>query len=271
MTVITAFWDLGSFRKGTGSLEYSPRDYKTWASVFEKMTNPLIVYTDSWNFKLWMEHYREYFSNKTKLIFTKRDEFWSFQILKNIKLIFDQPDYPNFYPNTVLPEYSACQHTKFAVVADALRQNIFRTEFYAWLDVGYFRDATCDEDYFQVNPPSGIDKTRLSANKVHDVPTNVSLESIFKENRVWVGGGMLIGTKDVFLKFEKLYKRAVKFFIKRKLMNSDQQVIYGIYSTEGRKHLAPDVELQLYSPADSHVVITDNVWFHLGYMCHEYV
>ncbi|XP_062620311.1 uncharacterized protein LOC134281899 [Saccostrea cucullata] len=271
MTIITAFWDLGSFRKGNGSLEYSAIDYMDWSSVFQRMVNPLVVYTDCLNFKMIMEKYRESFPNKTKVIIIERRKFWSFQIVNNISSVFEQPDYPNFYPNTVLPEYSACQHTKFAVVADALKRDIFRTEFYAWLDIGYFRDIVCDEHYFRLNPPPYIDKGRLCMTKINEFSSNISMESIFKENEVWVGGGMLVATKNIFLKFEKLYKRSVEFFLNLKIMNSDQQIIYGLYSKAGRKHLKPDVELQLFSPVDSQRVGTDNVWFYLGYLCREYV
>ncbi|XP_061169547.1 uncharacterized protein LOC133178900 [Saccostrea echinata] len=271
VTIITAFWDLGSFRKGNGSLEYSAYDYRDWSSVFTWMVNPLVVYTDSLNFKIIMEKYRESYPNKTKIIFTERQKFWSFQIVNNISSVFEQPDYPKFYPNTVLPEYSACQHTKYAVVADALKMDIFQTEFYAWLDIGYFRDVVCDENYFRINPPPKIDKGRLSVTKVNEFRSNISIESIFKENEVWVGGGMLVATKNVFLKFEKLYKRSVEFFLNLKIMNSDQQIIYGLYSSEGREYLKPDVELQVFSLVDSQRVDTDNVWFYLGYVCLEYV
>lgn len=272
VTIISAFWDLGRFRKGASS-EYSPKDYKQWAEVFRNIVNPLIFYTDSKDFKLLMEKYREKFRNKTKIILiTDRKKFWPFQILKEIQTVFQQPNYPKYYPNTVMPEYSASQHAKYAVLADALKQNIFHTEFYAWLDVGYFRDATCEGEnhYFRINPPPEVDKTRLSINLVNQSLTkNVSFDSIFKENYVWVGGGMLVATKDVFLKFERLYHRAVVYFLRRRLMNSDQQVIYGIYCDEGRRVFSPEVNLQLFWSSGSRKVWTSNTWFYLGYLCLE--
>lgn len=166
--------------------------------------------------------------------------------------MFRQPNYPKYYPNTVMPEYSASQHAKYAVVADALKRNIFYTEFYAWLDVGYFRDACDDENqYFRINPPPEVDKTRLSRNLMNQSLTkNVSFNSIFKENYVWVGGGILVATKDVFLK----YHRAVVYFLRRGLMNADQQVIYGIYCNEGRRVFSPEVDLQLFWSSGSRKV-----------------
>eukprot|EP00105_Crassostrea_gigas_P035653 XP_019919801.1 PREDICTED: uncharacterized protein LOC109617685 [Crassostrea gigas] len=255
------------------SSEYSPNDYKQWAEVFQNIINPLIFYTNSKDFKLLVEKYREKFRNKTKIILiTDRKEFWPFQISKEIQAVFQQPNIPKYYPNTVMPEYSASQHAKYAVLADAFKQNIFHTEFYAWLNVGYFGDATCEGEnhYFRMNPPPEVDKTRLSINLVNQSLTkNVSFDSIYKEKYVWVGGGMLVATKDVFLKFERLYHRAVVYFLRRRLMNSDQQLIYGIYCDEGRRVFSPEVNLQLFWSSGFRKVWTRNTWFYLGYLCLE--
>lgn len=111
-----------------------------------------------------------------------------------------------------------------------------------------------------------MDKTRLSRNLMNQSLTkNVSFNSIFKENYVWVGGGILVATKDVFLK----YHRAVVYFLRRGLMNADQQVIYGIYCNEGRRVFSPEVDLQLFWSSGSRKVWTSNVWFYLGYLCLE--
>lgn len=274
ITIISAFWDLGRFRKGSSS-EYSPKDYQRWAMVFRNIVNPLIFYTDSKDFKLLMERYREKFRNKTKIILvTDRKKFWPFQILKEIQSVFQQPNYPKHYPNTVLPEYSASQHAKYAVVAAALKRNFFHTQYYAWLDVGYFRDATCEGEnqFFRINPPPEVDRTRLSMNLVNQsLNINVSFHAIFKENYVWVGGGMFVATKEVLLRFERLYHRAVIYFLRRGLMNSDQQVIYAIYCKEGRRVFSPEVELQLFWLHGSRKVSTSNMWFYLGYLCLEHI
>lgn len=90
--------------------------------------------------------------------------------------------------------------------------------------------------------------------------------SIFRSNIVWVGGGLFIGTRNVVIEFEKLYERAVLYFLDQKLMNSDQQVLYSLYSQEGRKALKPNIELQLYTPTGG-----GNPWFYLGYLCRKVV
>lgn len=181
-----------------------------------------------------METYRHDLKNKTKIILVKRKVFWPFRLTKQIQSVFDQLEYPAHYPNTVNAEYCAIQHAKYAVVSESIESNLFQTEFYAWLEIGYFRDITEDKTYFVLNPPPDQDENLISFNEVFHANLSLSPEQIFKDNIVWVGGGIVIGTSAVFLKFEKLYKKAVLYFLERKLMNSNQQVVYSIYSDEGR-------------------------------------
>lgn len=270
LTIVTAYWDIGSFKKGTNA-KFTPKHYEDWAQVFEFILNPLVVYTNSKTFANLMRNFRLNLKHKTKIIVVKQSEFWPFRMLQQIQSVFDQPGYPVHYPNTFIAEYSAIQHAKFAVAANATMLNVFPNKFYGWVDIGYFRDIVKEKKYFRLNAPSDKDETRLSVNEVYNPFPDISPEKIFKENVVWVGGGMFIGTKEVILKFEKLYQRAIYHFLEKKVMNSDQQVIYSIYSKEGQKLLKPEIKLQLYKPHDMQKVHTKNPWFYLGYLCREVI
>lgn len=109
ITIVTAYWDLGTFRKGKKK-QRTRHHYEKWASIFEMILNPVIVYTDSSVFQSSMENYRSKFTNKTMIYCVNRTTFWPFQLTEQIKAVFDQPNYPKFYPNTFVPEYSASQH-----------------------------------------------------------------------------------------------------------------------------------------------------------------
>lgn len=125
ITIVTAYWDLGTFRKGKKK-QRTRHHYEKWASIFEMILNPVIVYTDSSVFQSSMENYRSKFTNKTMIYCVNRTTFWPFQLTEQIKAVFDQPNYPKFYPNTFVPEYSASQHMKFAVMLDAVQKNLSR-------------------------------------------------------------------------------------------------------------------------------------------------
>lgn len=266
LTIVTAYWNLGTFQKGVRDLKFTTNTYFKWASTFKYLVNPLVVYTDSKEFKELMETLRSDRLNSTVIYLLNRTDLWPFQLINQIKAVFDHPGYPKHHPNTVLPEYPAAQHSKYAVVAETIRRGVLANPYYAWLDIGYFRDIIDQKVDFQLDIPPGFDPGRVSVNRLEDLSMNIDPFMIFRKNIVWIGGGIFIGKGEKLLQFEQLYRRAVLYFLRQNLMNSDQQVLYSLYSKKGRKALKPNVELQLYIPEGS-----GNPWFYLGYLCKKEV
>lgn len=266
VTIVTAYWNLGTFQKGVGGLKFSTNTYFKWASTFKFLVNPLVVYTDCKEFKELMETLRSDRLNNTMIYLLNRTELWPFQLVTQMKSVLDQPGYPKYYPNTVIPEYPAAQHSKYAVVAETIRKGVFANPYFAWLDIGYFRDVVERKVDFTLDIPPGFDPGKISVNRVEGLSMNIDPFTIFRKNIVWVGGGIFLGKGEVLLQFEQLYHRAVKYFLDQQLVNSDQQVLYSMYSKKGREALKPNIELQLYIPKGS-----GNPWFYLGYLCRKEV
>uniref|UniRef100_K1R3V3 Protein htrL n=1 Tax=Magallana gigas TaxID=29159 RepID=K1R3V3_MAGGI len=266
LTIVTAYWNLGTFQKGEGDLKFSTNTYFKWASTFKYLVNPLVVYTDCKEFKELMETLRSDRLNNTMIYLLNRKELWPFQLINQIRSVLDQLGYPKHHPNTVIPEYPAAQHSKFAAVAETIRKKVFQNPYYAWLDIGYFRDVVERKLEFSLSIPPKFNANKISFNRINVVSMNIDPFTIFRNNIVWVGGGMFLGKGEVFLQFEQLYHRAVKYFLDQKLVNSDQQVLYSMYSKKGREALKPNIELQLYIPKGF-----GNPWFYLGYLCRKEV
>lgn len=266
VTIVTAYWNLGTFQKGVGGLKFSINTYFKWASTFKYLVNPLVVYTDCKEFKELMETLRSDRLNNTMIYLLNRTELWPFQLVTQMKSVLDQPGYPKYYPNTVIPEYPAAQHSKYAVVAETIRKGVFANPYFAWVDIGYFRDVVERKVDFTLDIPPGFDPGKISVNRVEGLSMNIDPFTIFRKNIVWVGGGIFLGKGEALLQFEQLYHRAVKYFLDQQLVNSDQQVLYSMYSKKGRETLKPNIELQLYIPKGS-----GNPWFYLGYLCRKEV
>lgn len=266
VTIVTAYWNLGTFQKGVGGLKFSTNTYFKWASTFKYLVNPLVVYTDCKEFKELMETLRSDRLNNTMIYLLNRTELWPFQLVTQMKSVLDQPGYPKYYPNTVIPDYPAAQHSKYAVVAETIRKGVFANPYFAWVDIGYFRDVVERKVDFTLDIPPGFDPGKISVNRVEGLSMNIDPFTIFRKNIVWVGGGIFLGKGEALLQFEQLYHRAVKYFLDQQLVNSDQQVLYSMYSKKGREALKPNIELQLYIPKGS-----GNPWFYLGYLCRKEV
>ncbi|ESO85696.1 hypothetical protein LOTGIDRAFT_155187 [Lottia gigantea] len=261
VTVVTAYWNLGSFQKGPSkNLVFKSNLYKKWMSTFQYLANPLVAFVDDKKFADHLRHLRRNMANATKIILIEKSKLWSFGLKDKIHNIYSKPGYPKFYPNTVLPGYSCAQHAKYDAVQMAIEKNYFHTNYFTWLDIGYFREKLESTRLFELILPPQFNPNRISFTEVGRYE-DISLRKIVYENKVWVGGGMALGKSEIFLKFIAEYKKATETFIKMSLMSTDQQVLYGLYSRQGRKLLKPTIELQTYRSDD---------WFHLGLLCHRY-
>lgn len=170
------------------------------------------------------------------------------------------------YPNTVVPEYSCAQHAKYDVVARAASENYFDTDYFAWLDIGLFRYEVDNTKYFTLEIPAGFDSSRIAVNLVNNVTMDMEISRIFKEKMDWICGCIFMGERNLILKYTEQYKRAVDYFLSQKLMNTDQQVLYALYSSPGRKQINPDIDLQFYKCNNCDF----DAWFYLGYLMRKW-
>ncbi|XP_070175900.1 uncharacterized protein, partial [Littorina saxatilis] len=193
-----------------------------------------------------------------------RTQFFAFQKLNRVREIFADPSYPKFNPNTVLPEYACTQHVKVDLVERAILEDYFQTKYYAWMDLGYFRDITFRKRKFWITVPPEMNDSKVAVNEVISPPNHrVDPDIIFKENALWVGGGMVLGTAPVLLKFVEEYRRAVQHFLDGGLFNTDQQLIYSMYKSTSAQQLGVTTQLQLFG------LRFHGCWFYLGYKCYK--
>lgn len=267
VTVVTAFFDLGTYRKGRDpDYQRSPSVYLQWAESFLFIQNPVILFTDC---KDVANLFRANFSGRNlRVVFVSdRSELFSFQQLPEVRRILSDPSYPKFYPNTVVPEYSCSQHAKIDVVDRALAWNIFRTEYFAWVDLGYFRDLVFRKKKFWIAVPADFDDRKVAAGLIEAANYSKDAEEIFKSNVFWIGGGMILASHEKYSRFVVEYRQAMQYFLAAGLVNTDQQLMYAMFKPSIRKELNVTTELQLFSwPLSS---VYGGCWFYLGYYCYR--
>lgn len=259
VTVVTAYFDIGAFPKGSYVTKFSNNTYTTWAGRYHFIMNPVILYTDSQKFADYFNTIRKGLRDRTRVILIDRNTSWAFQRRDKIAAIFQNPKYPKHLPNTVVPEYACAQFAKYDVISRAAQEHTFETKYYMWLDIGYFRERSGSK-YFFLEKPKDFEDTKIAMNLVYfNRQMSTSPERIFKQNIVWVGGGVIFGEKSVVIRYEQQFKNAVDYFISVGLMNTDQQVTFSMFSDEGKRILKPEIELQVYKPPSQYN------WFYLGF------
>ena len=189
----------------------------------------------------------------TKIIRIDRDTLWSFKLAPKIKEIYSQPGYPKYHPNTVNEYYSCAMHAKYDLIEDVIQKGLSHTKYLAWIDIGYFREKY--ENAFKLIEMEGIKPdhvTFLQINKFYDVTP----QEIINSNMVWIAGGILLGQAKYLLTFIEDYRSMVESMIVDRLMDTDQQVLYVLYSKQSK--VKPRVRLQTYH----HKCRCD--WFYVG-------
>ena len=158
-------------------------------------------------------------------------------------------------------------HSKYEVLERSIRDNAFSTKYFAWIDVGYFREYLEEKiiQPFKIHLPPNFIPTKVAYNEVYS-PSIRSLNEIISENEVWVGGGFFIAESDVMLKWVEDYMFYAERFIEIGLMSTDQQVIYAmiqpsIYNKIGKRR----VGIQPYK--GNGFWNWNGEWFYLGYLC----
>ena len=264
ITIVTAFIDIGKFDKGSTHPHSRGIDtYIKWANQFRFLLNPLVVYTDSDLFSKFMLTLRENLTAATKIIWVEKNSSWAFHRKEQIREIFNIKNYPRYNPGTTVPEYACAMHFKYEAMSRASTENYFHTNYFAWIDIGLFRYQLKNIQSFLLELPPDFNQSRVAVNQVYTPSMNTEISVIIKQKLDWVCGCIFMGERGIIIKYAEQYKRAVDYLIAQNLMNSDQQVIYAMYTEVGRNAIKPEIDLQLYSRPSG---CKYNRWFYLGYI-----
>ena len=236
--------------------------------IFSRIENPIVAYFDD---KVYFDYFKQLrkkdtiFWEKTLVLEKRKEDLWAFKMLPNISKIFSDPNYPKFLPNTVNPEYSCAMHAKYGLVSKTIEMNPFSTDYYAWIDIGLFRDLDHTKmDMFHIDLPPDFNVSTVAYNQVYPRKKFISPKEIYLSNLVWVCGCFFIGHKEQLTKWVQHYMNYTVYSLQNGLINTDQQVIYAMVNDQ---QYNLDINVQVYGPNEQWGKGNWNPWFHLAYLC----
>ena len=124
VTLVTAFMDIGEFRKGPKIR--TSQHYKLWTSPFSRLSNPVVGYFDTDDFVRYFSQIRESKVTKVEKVYHK--DMWAFGLRTNISTIFAQRGYPRHNPDTTNPEYVIATFSRYDFVYRTSLENPFKTK-----------------------------------------------------------------------------------------------------------------------------------------------
>jgi len=177
-TIVTAYFPLDS--------KHSPEDYDLWMSNMLSLQDSMVIFTTS-DYAAKIKGLRAHMLNKTIVVVIEMNEmlmataydedFWEFQ--HNIDP--EAQTHPNFRIYWIWNE-------KANFLKRALDMNPFNSEFFAWVDIGYFRTAEYNRQRMLTVVPRDMRRGQLLMLNVSSL-----IEASYGK---YVGGGFIGGFKE---------------------------------------------------------------------------
>ncbi|XP_076462515.1 uncharacterized protein LOC143294880 [Babylonia areolata] len=270
ITVVTAFFNLGSYRNGPGAWDYSnPYQQRQWMRPWGRVANPVIAYIEEDEVADYFRDIRSCLpSTKTIIIKVKRGALWAFSLRPRLERIYQKPGYPQHHPNTVYPDHTCASHAKYELLQRTVKENPFKTPFFAWMDTGYFRNLDQTHfELFKLVPPTTFNTEMVSMSQAYPHDPNIPAKDVIKHNLVWVSGEMLLGLGEALTNFTLLYQETVARLLKAELSGGDEQIIFLMYSTPLRKPKQVMIKTYMCHEGQLELYGRDTRFLCLGYVC----
>ena len=238
--------------------------YLNWLRVWYKIANPVYFYSDNKTIVDLFLKIRSKTNFSTFAVHISRSEMWSFNMTPEVARIFAQKSYPQFHPNTVVPEYAIAQHAKFELLNLTIHKfNISAKQAIMWMDVGAIREYQHSYPCGKLVLPPTFNQSTIGAFRVGG-PYNISCNATIHHNLYWISGHMLFGFVPVMKLFIEQYRRTLGIMLSKNLMGTDQQVNVCAYGDSTfPKPLVPVQEF--HANQFGLAQLSGDPWFYLCY------
>ena len=201
LTVVSAYFNIGKFPKGSKNNIRDPDEYYKWMKIFSCLKSYLIMFVETSKDVAYIKKLRQDIDpSLTHIVKVNRSDLWAFHLRSKIAAIYSNPEYPKQYPNTVNPDYTCVTHAKFDIMYLAVRTNVFHTRYFSWLDAGYFRRANTNKAFLLTLPPHFNHSCVAFTNFRKFKPTNTAV-NIMHGHSFWIAGGFFVAEVTVMMRF----------------------------------------------------------------------
>mmetsp|Transcript_25647 Transcript_25647/g.60701 ORF Transcript_25647/g.60701 Transcript_25647/m.60701 type:complete len:769 (-) Transcript_25647:416-2722(-) len=251
-TVVTGYFVIRS--------KYANSEYDTWMSNMLSLQDPMIIFTEP-SFVEQIKGHRQHALDRTVIIpIELKDlpfgtlysaEFWDDQMKRN----------PEKKRHKSV-ELFWIWLSKTWCISEAIRLNVYKSDFFVWSDIGCFRNKKYN-GMTMIEHRETIPKDRIV--QMAHKPPMVLDDPIFNDkykqkDKHFHSGSQFAGYKDTMMKFHELFLETIDIFLERKMIIVDDQLV-------AQSCCLSHPGLCAYLPA-SQLGNKDNRYFGLRYMLH---
>ena len=134
-------------------------------------------------------------------------------------------------PEMNFPEYNIVNFNKIFLINEVIQSNPFDSEYFMWLDAGFYHHLFPDKFLGKVFPDTEKIK-KLDDNKFHILslvpPSYIKLDS-YMDPTVTITGSWFAGKKEPMKEMKTLFTKVVTEFLDSGAANDDQAIFAGCY------------------------------------------
>ena len=231
-TIVTSLYDIGR-----GSWPNFKRTYNEYFKYFKNILSldcNMTIYIDEKDLNvvnlLRSEIDPEF--KKTKILTNKFTELEAYKkfytrtkdVMNSKEFITKRHD--SHTPEMLYPEYNIINFNKVSFLENSIINNFFNSEYFIWLDAGFYHDRFPKEIMYKTYPDANKIKI-LNDNKVHFLSlcddNHIELSS-YLDTRVSIAGSMFAGKSEPLLELKKICFCVIDNFLSDKTINDDQTV-----------------------------------------------
>ena len=217
-TIVTAFFDISS--------KHTHAEYQDWMQNFFSLRDSMVVFTDAGSLD-WIQTQRSGKERSTMIVETTLDNidvskmysesFWDHQFSKDPEAHLHKS-----------PKLFQVWLNKPFFVSEAIRRNPFKSEIFAWSDIGCFRDHAYNHQYWIRHPQLVHSQYLLAAawQAPNETGVDLIIKSEHQETSEWfMAGTQLIGYGDTWRTFIDIYEDTLLEYEQKGLFIGDDQPI----------------------------------------------
>jgi hypothetical protein len=209
VTIVTCYFEIPS--------KYSTSKYDEWMrNMLLNIETPMIIYCDSKSIQK-IGQLRSGFIKTTLLIQTEITDFMCYKYLEDWKRTLELDSSKDIHNIELYMIWAE----KSAFLKKSVEMNPFKSYFFMWCDIGYFRNTVC-------HIPAEKLRHFPSLNKINQLPRNkmLLLSLLYYYTQPKIGGGMFGGFSDTIMSWYKIYYEILEeFFATNKFAGQDQVIM----------------------------------------------
>lgn len=235
-TLVTALYDIG--REQYTAYPRSIDTYLRHMDNILSFNSNLVIFCDKELHDKILDIRKQYDKDLSKTIIINK----SFKELECYKLFYEKVktvmksehflQHNEGSIESIYPEYNIINFNKISFVCEAIETNPFKSQYFFWVDAGFYHD-NFPKELREIQFPNKEKEILLNDNKVHFLSLcseqYIPLESMFS-SRVSIAGSMFAGKAKPLLWFKNEVYNTINDFINNNAINDDQTIYAFVYS-----------------------------------------